>query len=112
MSGYTGIPHFSKAYFAPLRSYERPTLAPVSANQKKPQEDFHFYKTKRAKQKQHSACLTAACCRGSVHPGHLGTAQSLPGNLAQHLSIKPPWFGTVSLSVSICALSWFILCIR
>lgn len=42
----TGIPFFSEVLM-PLSFYERPTLVPAFANQKKSEEDFRFY-TKKA----------------------------------------------------------------
>lgn len=42
----TSILHFLKVPFTPLRFLERLTLVPVFANQKKSEENFHFYEKK------------------------------------------------------------------
>lgn len=41
-----GIPCFLKVYVGPLYFYERPPLVPVFINQKKCEEDFHFYENR------------------------------------------------------------------
>ena len=47
----TGIPRFSKVHFMPLQFNKGPTLAAlVFRNQKKPEEDFCFYKGETQRQ--------------------------------------------------------------
>ena len=54
-----GMLKFLKIWVIPLHFYERPTLVPVSTNQKKSEEDVWFYE-KKAKSKnsiQHLLCI-------------------------------------------------------
>lgn len=41
-----GIPHFPQILCVPVGFYKGPALVPVSANGKKFEEDFHFYRKK------------------------------------------------------------------
>lgn len=45
----TSIPCFSQVDVMPLPFYERPSLVPVSTNQKKSEENFHFHKKAKSK---------------------------------------------------------------
>ena len=64
---YIGIFHFPKVHFMPIYLYERPTLIPIFANQKKSKEDFCFHKERRKVKIAFSICF-AVYYWGSAHP--------------------------------------------
>ena len=104
------ICHFSKVCFTSFRFYERSILAPAFSNQKKPKEDFRFYQGKKKKHRQYSVCLAGTLI------GAEGTLSSVSGTtklLPWKLPSASQRQATIALtvSISICALSGFALCI-
>ena len=87
---YTGTP-FSKVCLTPLRFYERPTLAPVFTNGKKPEEDCCFYRKRQKVKMALRVCFAASCSRGSVYPRQREWHHRTPSPRTT-LSIRPHSF--------------------
>jgi len=60
----TGVSCCLQVRVTSLCSYERPTLVPVFANQKKYEGNFHFYKKKKKAKSEKSVWLLF--CRGPL----------------------------------------------
>ena len=100
------LPLLFESLLTPWSFYETHTLVPVFANQKRFEEDFCFYK-KKIDFSIFFFVLVASPFRESYSPSNRrDPAKVFPGDRSQHLSIESPNF---ELSVSICALSPFIL---
>lgn len=93
----------------PFRYYWRPRLVPVFTNRKEYEEDFHFYERNQRATVPFSICFTASepLERGSTYPEQRWWPCQAPSPRTA-LSISASSTRALN-SVSICALSPFIL---
>lgn len=102
-----GIPSFLKVYFMLLCFDERPALIPAFSNCKKTEKNFLLGK----KVKTENSVWHLFCHQpygGSTPHKQRERPLPAPSPDTQHLSIQRPELWTVS--VGVCALSWFFLC--
>lgn len=97
----------------------RPTLVPVLTNGKISKEDFHFYLKKKKKRVRHENHVQHLLCGSGQRqrvpwamrvPPAPPLAFSLEPRDTQRLNIHPPELWQVSMST--CALYWFIFCLH